>query len=217
MSRYTVNTEYFSFLTQESAYWAGFIAADGCVIARNTGLRAVRIELASRDRSHLKEFITNVNYTGPIYEKIRHQWGKECSLCTLQISGVRTWIDDLFRFYNITPRKSITLTPPNIEDEFFILPYIIGYLDGDGSIYNVFSKERNTPYIRLSFVGTKKFLLWIKKNLDRLSSDKSKANVRAVKDRNTFEYSITGKRARHILLTLKEVPVPHLERKWDKV
>jgi hypothetical protein len=41
----------FSTVTPESAYWVGFIMADGCIHKAN-----VRISLAERDGDHLKKF-----------------------------------------------------------------------------------------------------------------------------------------------------------------
>ena len=59
----------------------------------------------------------------------------------------------------VVPRKSLILEPPKIKEEFY-LPYILGYFDGDGSIFQTKNKE-----FGINFVGTKETLEWIKRTL----------------------------------------------------
>lgn len=41
-----------------------------------------------------------------------------------------------FKKYGVPPRKSLILKPPLIDKQFY-LPYILGYFDGDGSIFEI--------------------------------------------------------------------------------
>lgn len=36
--------------------------------------------------------------------------------------------------HGIVPRKSLILEPPQIDKQFY-LPFILGYFDGDGSVF----------------------------------------------------------------------------------
>lgn len=56
----------------------------------------------------------------------------------------------------ITPRKSLTLSPPQIEEQYF-LPFILGYFDGDGSLFK--TSQYNNYGINIE--GTKEILNWI--------------------------------------------------------
>jgi intein-encoded DNA endonuclease-like protein len=58
------------------------------------------------------------------------------------------------------PRKSLTLEPPEIFDDF-ARHYIRGYFDGDGCV-------GFDMYFKLTFVGGSiKTLEWIKKNIEK--------------------------------------------------
>jgi hypothetical protein len=41
---------------------------------------------------------------------------------------------------NIKPKKSYNLEKPNIAEKFY-LPYILGYFDGDGSLFRLSNGE----------------------------------------------------------------------------
>lgn len=61
----------------------------------------------------------------------------------------------------IVPRKSQCLNKPNIKEEFYF-SYILGYFDGDGTIYKF---NNNTEYI-VGFIGTYENIAWINKCLN---------------------------------------------------
>jgi len=68
----------------------------------------------------------------------------------------------------IVPKKSLILQPPKIDKQFY-LPFILGYFDGDGSIYYL---NKSNIY-GLSIEGTKEMLNWIN-NLLQISSSLEK-------------------------------------------
>jgi hypothetical protein len=59
---YNLNTAYFSEPTIRNSYWAGFIAADGCLTRKG----ALRIALSIKDREHLEKLKSELNFSGPI-------------------------------------------------------------------------------------------------------------------------------------------------------
>ena len=120
--KYTVNTEFFLQPALLNSYWAGFIAADGCIFERD---RAVIISLNEKDENHLQKFCQDTLYTGRI-TKVRNQ-------TCVSVYGVPQWIENLKEKYKITPRKSLSLSllPPDLSIQFSF-SYIKGYIDGDG-------------------------------------------------------------------------------------
>lgn len=66
---YKYNKQFFNNInTEEKAYWAGFIAADGNV--RKDFLK-MRIELNIQDYGHLEKFKNSLEGNNPIKESIR--------------------------------------------------------------------------------------------------------------------------------------------------
>lgn len=117
----TYDFGFFDHFTPESAYWAGFLAADGCV--RSTRA-TVSLRLAVADFDHVEKFRRAVHYNGEVKTS--------GSAAYLHINGPR-WVISLKRNFNITPRKSLTYSLPALPSD--ALPHFIrGVIDGDGSI-----------------------------------------------------------------------------------
>jgi hypothetical protein len=109
--KYFFNESYFSNMTNESIYWAGFIAADGCLYGKQ---KSLSIMLSKRDKDHLFKFKDAVKYTGDILDLTKTCTnGARCELVRLTINGCKSYYDDLIRLYNITPKKSLTIRPPD--------------------------------------------------------------------------------------------------------
>lgn len=198
--KYSANTHFFSVPSVLNCYWAGFIAADGCIQNKK-----LSIGLSVLDENHVHKFIEDVAYTGNPYYK--------GSTVTVTIS-CKQIVDDLLRNFNITERKSLTLKPPNINDEVLIASYIAGLIDGDGSIS---SKRENNVCITL--YGTSFILEWVKTYFDKWTTKTNYKNseVRLVKDsRHLSYYHICSSRAVQISQRLLSLDIPRLSRKWDK-
>lgn len=65
---------------------------------------------------------------------------------------------------NITPRKSLTMGIPNIPKEFYY-SFILGYFDGDGSIFKIKSSQE----YGINIIGSFDFITWVN-NLLNMSS-----------------------------------------------
>jgi hypothetical protein len=149
--RYCCDENFFSKITKESSYWAGFIAADGCV---SLSQQKLRILLKDDDRSHLEKFKTMINFDGNVYTYDRE---KGSPYCVINIYGIPTVLSDLEENFSVIERKSLIIEPPNIYDEKMIRHFVRGYFDGDGSIYKV--SQGNTW--RACITGGKSILEWI--------------------------------------------------------
>lgn len=140
----------------EKAYWLGFIAADGCVYTRERN-SSVIIGLHQKDEKHLEKFRdfmdSNVRITRYINDT-GYSTGSPSPMCKIVFNSI-LMAEDIIS-HGIVPRKSLILQPPKIKEEFY-LPYILGYFDGDGTIY----KFNNDTEYCIGFIGSYDTITWI--------------------------------------------------------
>lgn len=157
--KYVANYDYFESIdSPEKAYWLGFLAADGCNYRRSQNA-TILINLSRKDRSHLEKFKQALNSNIPILDHTQTQGFSNNSLMSkITINSVKMSFD--LEDKGVPPKKSNILQPPNINSQYF-LPYILGYFDGDGTIY----KTNQYNNYGLHFPGTKAIVEWIKEQL----------------------------------------------------
>lgn len=119
-----LNENYFSSNTKASYYWAGFLAADGWIEGERN---RVGLALQKQDYSHL--------------EKFKNAVGSSHEICPfMQDSAYRIrfnseqMVKDLLHKFNITPSKTHTYTMPYFEDDYLLLEFLRGYIEGDGHL-----------------------------------------------------------------------------------
>ena len=202
--KYNINMNYFSIPTIENSYWAGFIAADGCLSPKK---HLVSFGQKAEDGYLLEQLTKDCGFTG----EVRYFTTKDdYEVASLFIWGVEQWFTDLKKNFNITPQKSLTLKPPKIIDEENIIAFIRGYIDGDGGIYP--TNGPNTWTINIT--GTYEMLWWISNYFLSIISE---IKARPYKHKNIWAYSPSGERAIKILKKLLEIETPYLIRKWQPV
>ncbi len=94
----------------------------------------LKIGLSSVDKSHLNNFVKYIGHGNVIDEKVNNDWGQfDSSYVSIMDSDNIPKIKELF---NITGKK--TYSPIDIKriSEEDLIPFFIGYIDGDGSISN---------------------------------------------------------------------------------
>lgn len=204
--RYTFDESFFDSVTMQTCYWAGYIAADGCVA--NGGLLSFSISL--KDRELLDNLVEQVGFTGRVREFVSngHQY------CRLQIWGAYRWQQMLKEHWNITSRKSNTLIPPNIIDDELCYAFIIGYFDGDGGI-TWSSPTRKYRHLIMSFCGTYDMMYWINQKLLPLSGRLSSISPNGNSSTN-FNIRFGYDRCANTHSALRSTPgIPKkLSRKW---
>lgn len=211
--RIGVNQNFFDEPNLLNYYWAGFIAADGCV--RGHPRNQLRIKLQFRDRNHLSQFSHDCLFEGGVKDT------PDKTQSYVEICGVKNWVCTLKENFNIIPNKTHVLEPPNLVVLEHMWSYIIGLIDGDGSIY--FEIDRSLkPRIRLSFNGTESVLVWVRTLFDSYFPQRKKRyNPSQVLKRpgtkTTYNYRLSGERAIESLSFLSNFDVPKLYRKWSKV
>jgi len=131
---YKFNENVFETINEESAYWAGFLMADGCIAERKYG-KSVMLGLSYIDIGHLEKFRKFLGAEKrPIYV-IDHKfntngYGNVSKGCNLTIASVKM-TDDLAKL-GVTPHKSgreIACESLKWNKHFWR-----GMVDGDGSI-----------------------------------------------------------------------------------
>lgn len=114
---HSYNEEIWGTFTPESCYWAGFIAADGCISKekRCNLLYYFGLNLQESDSHHIEKFIKFCDFSGSTYlRKNTSRYNPNTYCSGVKISVGPKWVSDLKNNLNITERKTFTLQPPNI-------------------------------------------------------------------------------------------------------
>lgn len=129
----TIGKEYvFDEYSEESCYWAGFIAADGNVDSKNR----LRIMLKYDDLLHLEKLRQYLESTHSISSNTTTY-----NRCSFEVTSSHI-CEMLDLNFNIVPSKTDKYILPSIPDKF-LRHYVRGYFDGDGSICESFSNARS--------------------------------------------------------------------------
>lgn len=171
------------------------------------------------DRAQLEQFKDDSRLTGPItegtFEDNRRM--KSYHYALVQVNNEQI-VTDLSTCYGITPDKSKTFIPPaHLETPSYeyaesAKAFIIGFTDGDGSIFR-FGPRRA---LGLGWATSNKETLdWLKGWLDFLTPG-FLSNQTVAQVKNHFQYSIRGKKAEAIRALLNTLEVPKMKRKWNQ-
>jgi len=119
-----VNEAAFDILTEHSAYWIGFLMADGSVQHRQHGSPELAIVLSSRDRGHLVKFRR--------FLESEHAIIDVPSVNAARFSVRSARLVKALEEYNIVPNKTfITRAPDRLVNNRH---FWRGVIDGDGTI-----------------------------------------------------------------------------------
>jgi hypothetical protein len=194
--KYNLNENYFEKIdTPEKSQVLGMIYADGCLSKRTERSKALSIILREPDNDYL-EFIKNqMEYTGPV-NRINPK-GKNAFYYILAVTSIKIF-DDL-SLIGLTERKSLTIGFPDESkvSQNLWKYFIRGYLEGDGSIFNIRKDKKNkngksrflSGYV--SFCGTMEFLLKLQSILElKLQIKSSISRKKKLEQRNINSHSL---------------------------
>jgi transposase-like protein len=119
--------------TPEKAYWLGFLAADGCVVATVAHPEGshISVRLAGRDKAHLAKLKEALEATASVLDGVVNGFGKPTASANLNVGSRR--LTEALLALGVGPRKSATVEPWNGSAD--LMPhYWRGLFDGDGSI-----------------------------------------------------------------------------------
>jgi hypothetical protein len=218
--KYDINDNFFSDLTLENCYWGGMLASDGCIHAKSK----VSLVLQGSDIEHVRKLAkcANIPTENIKVKKISYvkQNGENSTVAGLYITS-RQWVEDLNFWFNITPNKTLTLQPPDIENKNDIVAFLAGFIDGDG--YIKVQKRNNSTWLSLSITSANlKFLQWVNNFIENNYLDSKKKGVTGVpikqkSKKHCYEYSFGGVKAVKFANDVLSLDLPLLNRKWDKV
>jgi|APGre2960657404_1045060.scaffolds.fasta_scaffold33997_1 hypothetical protein len=143
------NVSAFDDYSENSCYWAGFLAADGNVDTKNR----IRIMLKYDDMNHLeklREFLQSTHTISSNTDKYNR--------CSFEFTHKE--IREVLEFnFGIVPNKTDKLEFPLYIPTKYLVHYLRGYFDGDGSICESFSNKNSiTASIYATFAsGSKNF------------------------------------------------------------
>jgi hypothetical protein len=186
-SKYSCDHYFFSKDTEQSFYWAGFLASDGCVYKKNNSKKII-LSLSDKDLDHLLKFKEHICFDGNVTQSIskhsstNYKW-KDSYKVTLTISSSQ-WFEDLKRF-NIEPNKTKKYTFPSwLTNHSLVSHYMRGYVDGDGSFFYDKSRDRVCFELR----GNSDFLIDFKNILESNLDKQSNANVTTPDSTSKIKY-----------------------------
>lgn len=147
---------FFSKETEQAYYWAGFIAADGCV-KKNSLI----INITATDGDHLRQFKKDIQATQEVSlrpardVKFRDRIIKSKESVIINITSQQN-VKVLREKFNIVPAKSLIYSvPEKLLSSPLIRHFIRGLIDGDGSWLVLSASENKCEKIRLNICGTK--------------------------------------------------------------
>lgn len=208
--KYNVNDNYFSKIdSHEKAYLLGVWYSDGYLVIEGNNTK--RIGLDVKDVDWLIDIGKELKSEAPLYKT-----NKE-NLKRLKITSVKMY-DDLIKLGCLEHKTFLLDFPQNNQVPFeFLNSFILGLLDGDGSITIATPrKEGQSPEIQMTFTGTKQLLEGIQKYLGITNL---KLYQRwAERNNNNYTLQIAGTKRVASILTLlyKNAPAFCLKRKKDK-
>lgn len=128
---YHLNRDFFNNCNEASAYWLGFIAADGCLSrpSKDSPASVLSIGLAAKDRDHIEKFKKAIGASHKLYEYAERK--PTTRFVVNDIEFVKTILA-----HNIGPRKSLVYDPkPNLPQKL-MHHFWRGMIDGDGYVSN---------------------------------------------------------------------------------
>jgi len=141
--KYTLNENCFDELTPESAYWIGFIIADGCIMQRNKYTYLTRICLANIDKDHILKYQKFIGSNHPLYIDKNNKNAVYSDISSKKLFySLKKW--------GVEERKTYSKLSfiSKIPDEF--KPYFIcGIFDGDGSFIVRNKRVKDKRYNRI--------------------------------------------------------------------
>lgn len=208
--KYNVNDNYFSKIdSPEKAYLLGVWYADGYLVIE--GDKTKRIGLDVKDTDWLIDIGKELESEAPLYKTEKEV------IKRLKITSPKMY-DDLIKLGCFEHKTFLIDFPKNNQVPFnYLNSFILGVLDGDGSITVATPRKENwNSDIQMTFTGTKRLLEGIQKYLG--VSNLKLYQRWPERDNNNYTLQIAGtKKVASILnLLYKDAPTFCLKRKREK-
>ena len=117
----SVDSTFFDNWNEESAYWLGFIFADGSLDLDN------KLEICIKDKEHIEKFKEQIKSDHKISERVIN------GSSYYRINMRDKYMGEKLRSLGVLPNKTYGWTMPNVPIEY-IHHFIRGLYDGDGNL-----------------------------------------------------------------------------------
>lgn len=118
-------TEIFKTLNKESAYWLGFIAADGHIRYHPDKYRyELIVEINRKDEKHLDKLKTYIEFGSKFYRKRDN--------CVIYSFSSKQLVQNLMLWIN--PNNKTELNNFGMMPDAYKIDFVRGYFDGDGGL-----------------------------------------------------------------------------------
>lgn len=221
----TYDMEYFKTPSLVNSYVAGAISADGCIFLNpKSKSHYFFYKVAIKDEVIIEMLQEEFKTQSPkIYSESPspHYSDRISKFVAISLSCFDKNAKYLKLHYNLVPQKTFRLGPTNLNNIYLNWAFLIGNIDGDGtiSIAKGISGGKDYYYPYLHFCSaSKKFIEWIKSLLDDYFPAETCSRLGwkpQVGDQEGYSrFTINGLRAAIIIDYLSQFPVPKLKRKW---
>lgn len=203
------NPAFFGEQTKETAYWCGFLMADGSIRAEsNTGKSwALSLNLHVKDSEHHYAFCDAIGVDRKFVRWYDSRY-KDTVSRMQDITVYHKSLPDLLRPWGVVPKKTHVFEAPQVSDD--LLPsYLRGWADGDGNV-----RVSNYPVFQVT--GNYQALLWYADAMRRLGFDR-KMTVRQAQGKDWGRLGTWGIESVRMVARLLQVHEFCLERKWKGV
>lgn len=200
--KYNINLDKFNTLSEETCYWIGFIAADGCIFDYGNGNVGFTLALNEQDKEHILKFQNFIEDKRELYYNEKNK--------TYVLTIKRREIVDILQQYGIFPAKSLTITAPDfLQNDEQKKWWIRGYIDGDGSLA-ISSAKGDYMALEVGIVGTPSVLDFIK------PFAKTNAKLYQKKGQNSYSLTIQGNhKVYEFIHWLYDNAIIYLNRKFE--
>lgn len=219
---YEKDTLFFNIPNAANCAIAGFIAADGNI---QKDKMVLNINISTKDEEFLKTICGLMGFNGKFRyrtvnrkEYLSKNSGKTITagvshMCSVAIHCSQ-WCDDLNTHWNITPRKTATLMPPDLKDNRLKMAFISGLACGDGWICKTVNDSGYLSF-GMGFTGTKDLLEWVQSTFNSLVPNMDAKKLSDNKSPNCRDYCVWGATFYWLAKMFLSLDIPRLERKWD--
>jgi hypothetical protein len=154
-------TDCFDTIDEYSAYWAGYLAADGCISDNNDLYLCIHSDDIAQVEN-FRDFLGSNHSIGINTDKY--------SRCTFGVKIPDNMAESLLDKFGITPRKSLTyMYPPDLSKSSYFSHFLRGYFDGDGCICESFSNSNsNLATLYVTIIGSKTFIEQLSQDISNL-------------------------------------------------
>lgn len=202
---YHHNERVFDVITNSSAYWIGYLMADGCIYYPPN--RSKQISLSSIDKDSVEKFREFLGADNKI-KVTNHCRGSE----TYSLTISSNCLADKLEQYGVTPRKSHTARV--CRELEMNRHFWRGVVDGDGSVMErIFHDRKTQKYPTIQLCGSKEMCIQF---LNFVKGVYPLCRASVLKTGSIYRVATTGSSARKVISYLYSDCDVYMDRKYSR-